>query len=1120
MVRRDVILAGTAAGDATALLRLELEGTLDELIELRGTFSSATDEEDRAVAGEAVGRSARQAMLLDKALRAATDAKGATGPTPLDTAVEARAGEIERLRQTSLDESSTVSELGDEVGLLGTQDVSIMHGQDRGDDVESMRGTEGTTIAPEEALPETTDDAEQRWAGDLADRVTQQRDQVKSLRNRILPESPNYSLVEFAGVHKRWWAFQSQAQEEQDPGVRMALGLLGEPYKIMGTDLGSTVVSAEAGIARGMLMNMAVDVLAGSLGGGSTTQFGGALKRAGPSRSQKVTGEATAPRYAFGELYPAGAHDPGRAGETGSASDLAGQKAAWTSTGFSGVAMLPPMFQPPAARGAGLTTGPDVPLVGMRRVSAFEGWSYLVDVFGGPGRDVLISREHKVVPPEVVQYLLARQQQVATLATPHTPEAGGKRLGSAATRSRGVEGAMATATETYLGGEAGPKVPEEVERLHDVMGEQQKATGVSGPTSKAARPEAAIGALVGDMRTYLDGFFAEHQDMAWRLAAIFHIANTEHNVGAQLMKLLEGETLMNMVKEAIKISGIMMGLQLLGPLGNLAAAAYSAHLRSQGVSNVTALISIAAFCHRAADADSLMVARAWGYAARNIADDAAELFENMVTSPVSAAMEHIGDRVKGAGTPRELADGLAPLMKDPVARKQLMADLDARIEALHAQEAITGKVDPELASLVAFKDGLLGRSTIEGAKASDEALPGMRTDTRVDKLTAEHTRSTKDVKALETALGELNGKVPLVQNPDLPGNEVRVRYGDKGGLRVEVGRTAQPEHVRRHVDTVKALRRYEGVTGRIFQLGSKISGLITGHPSYGQVGFEARLEVKKLRSIQAELEAGKAAIEAKADRLTGDAKVDLDAESAAITREIAHIEGQLTRHEADLASYEPGRGWVAAENTEVKVPEAVAERARALRAKAEAAAPGVRGALDSAVVANGGKLVDLEFELKELDSLSRKINDRSSERGPQTPKSIDKAASKINDALRYTVVYDGANYLDGYNRTKAALEAAGYTFVRESNAWAEPERFGGGYRGINATFKTKDGLEFEVQFHTPESHDMKVETHPLYEEFRAKGTSEERKKEINEEQRRRWGGVPYPAGIPAPGGGP
>jgi hypothetical protein len=94
--------------------------------------------------------------------------------------------------------------------------------------------------------------------------------------------------------------------------------------------------------------------------------------------------------------------------------------------------------------------------------------------------------------------------------------------------------------------------------------------------------------------------------------------------------------------------------------------------------------------------------------------------------------------------------------------------------------------------------------------------------------------------------------------------------------------------------------------------------------------------------------------------------------------------------------------------------------------------------------------------------------------------------------------------------------AAGHTFVREGNAWTEPGRFGGGYRGINATFRTKDGLEFEVQFHTPESHAMKQETHPLYEEIRNPKTTKERRAELEKEQRERWATVPYPTGIPDP----
>jgi hypothetical protein len=977
-------------------------------------------------------------------------------------------------------------------------------------------------------MPEATDAAEQKWAGDLATRVKEQRDEVKSLRGKIVPESPTYTLAEFAGVHKRWYAFQSKAQEEQDPNVRLALDLMGEPYKLMGMDIGNAAVAAEAGIARGMFMNMAVDVLDKSLGGGSSTQFGGQIARQGPTRQAKVGGTAQAPEYDYGELYPAGSHAPGRSGEVGSRKDLASTRASETATGFSAVSMLPADLQPAAARGAGLTAGPDVPLVGMRKVDAQEGWSYLVSVFGGPARDTLVAREHKVVPPDVANYLLARQQQLRTLEQLHVPRVGGASfkgrpiggtpLGSTATRGGGVEAAGATATERYLGGELSPKAPDEVADLQKTLTEQRAATGVRpGLGAPSSKPQDAVGLLVGDLRRYLDAFFGERQDLAWRLAAIFHIANEEHQVGAQLMKLLEAGTIADMITEAIKISAAMMALQMLGPLGAIAAAAYAGYLRSQGVSSVTALITIASFCHSAGDADSLTRARAWAYMARNVADDAAELFENMVTSPVTAGMHALAG--KTPATPRELADGLAPLMKDPAARKALLADLDARIEKLQDAQAKSGTVDPELPGLLAFRDGLMGRSTPEGTKAADEALIGAQSDVRVEKLAGEHTRSKLDVAAMQGALGDLAAHVPLVENSALTGNEVRVRYNDAGGLRVEVGPKAQPEHVRRHVETVRALRRYEGVTGRMLRLVSKVRQLITGHPAYKTAGFEAKLEVQKLRSIITELEANKAAIEAKADRLTGGAKIDLSVEAAAIGKEIANLEGQVARHEANVDSYAAGRGFVAAEDT--TPPSKGAEtRAEALRARAVAAAPAARGALAAAIGPVGGKLVDLEYEIKTQESLARKINDRSTERGKQTEASLNKAAGKVNDALRYTALFDGAAYLEGYKAAKTAMEAAGYKFVKEGNAWAEPGRFGGGqYRGINATFKTPDGLEFEVQFHTVESHAMKQETHPLYEEIRDPKTPKARKLELEDEQRRRWGTVPYPAGIPNPAGG-
>lgn len=1128
-VRGDVIVAGTAAGDATALLRLELEGTISELVEQRTAFGAAGDEDARAEAGEAIGRSSRQALLLNKLLIEATK-KGGTGATPLDTAVDARAADISRMRETALSETDTAKELGDDVTLLGEQQVGIRHGEDRGDVVEPLGEHDTATVLPEQALPEATDEAEVRWAEELGDRVRQQRDEVKDLRGRIVPESPAYTLAEFAGVHKRWYAFYSHAQEQQDPNVQLALGLLGEPYKMLGTDVGKTAVAAEAGIARGMLMNMAVDVLARNLGGGESSQFGSEIARRGPRRVSSVTGTSGDAQYRYGEMYPtSGARAGGRAGEITSRTDLAGERATTTAALFSMVSTMPARFQAAAARGAGLTPGDDLPLVGMRKVEAREGWSYLVDVYDEPTRDVKVAREHKVMPPEVADYLLARQQQVRTLEQVHVPRvggftirgrpAGGTPLGSASTRGGGVEQATATSSERYLDGEAAPAVPKAVRDLQSLLAEQRTATGTrSGHGAPSSRPESVVSALTADLRAYQNAFFAERQDVAWRLAAIFHIANEEHHVGAQLMKLLEAGTIAEMIKEAVKISAIMMALQALGPLGTIAGAGYAAYLRSQGVADVTALISIAAFCHSAADADSLDRARAWAYVARNVADDAAELFENMVTSPVTAGMHVLTDAPPRS--PRELADSIAPLLADPTARAAVMADVNARIATLETAQSRSGPPGAELAGLLAFRDGLLGRSTPETAKAAESALPGAVSDARIETLTAPHRRSALDVGAMQAALMDLAPHVPVVESSTLTGNAVHVRYNDAGGLRVEIGPQAQPAHVRRHVETVRALRRYEGAMGRVLTVLSRARQFVTGHPAYGTKGFENQLEVRKLRSIIAEMEVDRRAVEAKADRLTGSAAVDLRAEAAAIRKDVDALEAQLVGHEADLASYAAGRGFVAAEDTGPAPSAGAVTRAKALVARAQAAATVVRPAIEGAVAAHGGTLAGLAYEIKTEESLARKINDRASERGTQTAKSLDKAAGKINDALRYTAVFEGAHYTEAYAATRKTLEGAGYTFVRAGDAWTTPERFGGGYRGINATFRTKDGLEFELQFHTPESWAMKQETHALYEEQRDPRTKPERVKEIEAEQRRLWATVPYPEGLTPPGSTP
>lgn len=1112
-VGRDIADAAAAVHDATALLRLELEGTITELLDLRRTFALAADQGARAATGAAIGDTSRRALLLNDALANAAGAAG-VGPTALDTAVEARAADIARIRQTANTEQATRQALGNAPTLLAEQPVTIGHGATDDAPVDPIGEHAETVVLPEEALPEATDAAERTMAGELSTRVAAQREEVRRLRAQVVPAQPAYTLEEFAAVHRRWFGLYSTAQEQQDPTVRMVLDLMGEPYRMMGADYGSAALSVEGGVARAYLMNVGVELMSGALHG-ETTQFGARVDAGGPTRRTTMGGTADAPEYRYGEMLPGQRpYEPGRAGEVQSRQDFRGGQQQATAAAATAVSAVPAALQPATARHTGLSGGPDVPLVGVRAVGAQEGWTYLTDVRTGPD-DTLVAREQKVVAPEVAEYLLAARQQAGALGAAHVPTADGRPIGSSATRAGGVEAAPGTSADRYVAGETSPRVPSEVASLQAQLQAAQRETGIH-PGGDAPDAERLTGQLIRDLRAYLDGFFAERQSIEYRLAAIFALANTEHAIGAQITNLLRPETLATMVAEAVKISAVMATLQALGPLGALAARAYQAHLSAQGVSNVAALIAIAGFCRNAAGADSLSRARAWGYMSRNIVADAGELFENLVTSPVTAGMHAL--TAARPSSPRGLADALSPLLQDPTARASLMRETDAEIARLEA--ANPNATVPELQSLRAFRDSLLGRSALDTAAAAEADLPGARAepDPATALFTGPRQRSDADRAALRAAAAD----VPFVESTTLTGNEVRVRYGDDGSVRLEIGPLAEPAHLRRHQETVRQLRRYEGVLGRLRRLLSRVRQALTGHPEYGTRGFEARLEVQKLNAIITHLTAQLAGVEARGDRLTTREGADPAREADSIRSEIAALERQLARHEADVDSYESGRGFVAAEDTTAAM-EGARARARGLRERAEAAAPGIRSALERAVAEQGASLAGLEFEVKSEDSLARKIHDRAAQRGrPATDARLDAEAAKINDVLRYTVVADGGTYMAANASVRAALEAAGYTFVKQGNAWAEPERFGGLYRGINTTFRTRDGLDFEVQFHTRESLAMKQELHILYEEYRDPATPPARRAELEADLRRRAGMVPVPpdaAARPAGGGG-
>lgn len=116
----------------------------------------------------------------------------------------------------------------------------------------------------------------------------------------------------------------------------------------------------------------------------------------------------------------------------------------------------------------------------------------------------------------------------------------------------------------------------------------------------------------------------------------------------------------------------------------------------------------------------------------------------------------------------------------------------------------------------------------------------------------------------------------------------------------------------------------------------------------------------------------------------------------------------------------------------------------------------------------GAKLEGLEFRIKSLESLVRKIT-----------KEPD---AKIRDVLRYTVVADSDDMTDMFAAFVENISAKGYNINAVKNYWNNPTN---PYNGINANFLTPDKFEFELQFHTPESFEMKNgKLHELYEKAR------------------------------------
>lgn len=116
----------------------------------------------------------------------------------------------------------------------------------------------------------------------------------------------------------------------------------------------------------------------------------------------------------------------------------------------------------------------------------------------------------------------------------------------------------------------------------------------------------------------------------------------------------------------------------------------------------------------------------------------------------------------------------------------------------------------------------------------------------------------------------------------------------------------------------------------------------------------------------------------------------------------------------------------------------------------------------------GLSLAGLEYRIKSQESLARKLRD--------DPK------KKVRDVLRYTALSSPENLASDTKTFLETMTESGYTVSDIKNTWLESLN---PYKGINTNLLSSDGYEFELQFHTPESFDIKNnKLHKLYEEAR------------------------------------
>jgi len=141
---------------------------------------------------------------------------------------------------------------------------------------------------------------------------------------------------------------------------------------------------------------------------------------------------------------------------------------------------------------------------------------------------------------------------------------------------------------------------------------------------------------------------------------------------------------------------------------------------------------------------------------------------------------------------------------------------------------------------------------------------------------------------------------------------------------------------------------------------------------------------------------------------------------------------------------------------------------------------------------------------KSIENKAKQIKSQSSENKLEL--SNAQAVAKVNDALRYELVYGEENIAGNIDKMLNMLKGKGFELVKLRNHFKD---VGGDalYRGVNVDM-SKDGFVFEIQFHTEKSIEAKNDNHLAYKKWQNKNDSKSKAQMIDRIRK-----VPIPDGI-------